>query len=405
MTLLAIEGFEQFDPDGYLASPVEAYAKIYERSISSIGSGRSTRVTGRLGGSALRILKTSVVYGHPLSGATNEIITGFAFKYTAASVEQPILVLRNGSASIGLLALGFNKTTGALAVYKDVSSLGSLTTIATGASGRLQASTWYYIEARLRVHAGGVEADIRVNSVPYISTTSSAAASSSFDHVRVGSFDPNFDASGNQILDFDDWYVLNTAGSANNTFLGDCTVEQITLGSVAAGNAFVGTGAGSVVEAVSEATIDFDTSYASSATDEDALLLAPAAQDESYVRRIHGLDTTMVLRKSTSDAVTAQIVAKIDGVEGLGTTTSITGSVDYGYTVYHALRHLVEVSPSTGARLDIQALAAGSYGVRIKSLAGSAELRVTKAHLAVLQASTRVGARPTISTTIIGNPA
>lgn len=400
MALIAFEGFEQFHPNGFHTPPSASHAATYGRTITASGATpeRAGLVAGRLNGQALHVKERSLVMGVPFSART-EIVTGIALKYTTASIGQPMLALKTGNTSAALLSVQYNKADGSISLFKDDTSSGVRTPFATGAAGRLQADQWFYIEVHVISNASLLYVDLRVNAQPYLEASTTPAFSGTFDQVQIGAFNAQFPANADDSVYFDDWYVLDTTGPDFNTFLGDCNVEQIVLANTAASNTFVGFNAGTVVEAVSDATIDFDTTYAYGDAAARALLLTPAPLDVSQERRVLAVEVNTVNRNSTADAVTSQPLITLGAAEVAATAASV------GDAAYRAQRLISTTDPVSGLAWNAQTINDAAFGVRVASLTSPGTLRTTKAHLALLQKSTPQGARPTIHTTIIGDPA
>lgn len=399
MALIAMEGFEQFNPNGFQPVTFRTDAVTYGRTVTAAGNANSSLVAGRLGGTAMRCLKTAAAVGVPLGGSKNEVFTGFAFRYTSTSADSDsILLVRQAGQVRGIVTVKLNKALGSLDVYRDQIDGASPPAFATGPSGRLQPDTWYYIEARITVDAGAVSAELRVNSLPYLSASTGPSTFTSFNLVEVGSYNPFFSATTPQRLDFDDWYVLDATGASLNTFLGDCQVEEVAITGTAVANTFTGVGAGTVHGAVSESGIDFDSSYATALTVGSSLLLTPDALSVKDYRRIYAVEVNAVSTRTNAAALTVRTVIGSGIAESLGPATSAQDGA------YLAVRGTALVDPLTGLPWSESALNSATFGVRIATRTAPSEYRVTRQHIAVLQAGSSRGARPTIHTTIIGTP-
>lgn len=124
-------------------------------------------------------------------------------------------------------------------------------------------SSWYYIEAKIKIHSSTGSVEVRVGgsteiNVSGINTQNSANATATYC---------NFFATSSQgaALIFDDVYVSDTTGSApHNDFLGQCIVDTMFPTS---NNAVTWTPLSSTnVSQIQETALDDDTTYNSTTT-------------------------------------------------------------------------------------------------------------------------------------------
>lgn len=150
--------------------------------------------------------------------AASTYIFGFAFRLASATAlwDQPWFQFREGST----IHIDFRL---------DSSRRPYLTrngTTLASSSSPLTVGVWYYLEVKVVVHDSAGSVELRVNGV-------NVASASSVDTRNGGTgvidtFGMVFGNSGAfQGMSFDDFYILNTAGSVNNDFLGDVRVEAL----------------------------------------------------------------------------------------------------------------------------------------------------------------------------------
>ena len=112
------------------------------------------------------------------------------------------------------------------------------TLLSTSESLSFFANVWFYAEFRVVINDASGICEVRINTIPVIELenvdTKNGAGGNFFDSVRHGSLG----GSGSTILPvniwFDDMYVNDTAGSKNNTYLGNSIARA--SGPAGAGN-------------------------------------------------------------------------------------------------------------------------------------------------------------------------
>lgn len=203
MTLLRFDGFDLGD-----------FATRYTgTSGGTTVSGSNTRFNAGL---AFQTAAWTVAYASITASAT--VITGCALH---AGTANMYLAFYGDGGTLAHVTVEFN-TSGTIVVYRGGSGGTVLTTLASA----FNSAAWYYVEVKAIVSDTVGVVEIRLNgaSTPIISITGADTRNggtlTDIDSVSI------MDNGGTGY--WDDWYILNTGGSApHNTFLGDCRVNTL----------------------------------------------------------------------------------------------------------------------------------------------------------------------------------
>lgn len=240
-----------------------------------------------------------------------------------------------------------------------VSSTGTLRltrdgTVLVDSTQALMASAWNYVELKVVVNGTTGIAEVRVNGTVWATYTGNtqATANAYANQVYLGC---RFYTGGWQLALYDDCYICDGAGTANNTYLGDVAVKTLLPNGVGGSAQFVATGAATNWQAVSEASFDADTSYVSSSTvgqtDTYALADLPA-----NVTTVVGLQVTAMARKTDAGPRQLGAVVRPAATDYAGANKDLAGS-------YLAVTTVFEQNPATAAAwtlADVNGLAAGA---------------------------------------------
>lgn len=206
MSLLFYEGFGHVD-DGYELLKWDAYASSFgvtyaagygalsdwgmrlEASISYyvekiIGSDISTSIVG-------------VRINPAILNDSNQIVTFM----DSGTVQGEVRALADGS----------------VGVYRGESTL-----IASSSGGKITASTWQYLQIKIKWHNSTGTVDVKVGSESIISDTGLDTSSTGNEYINKFRL-----CSNGGITYYDDFYLCDTAGSIRNDFLGD--IRIVTL--------------------------------------------------------------------------------------------------------------------------------------------------------------------------------
>ena len=248
---------------------------------------------------------------------TGHIYAGFAYRrdnWGSSITHQDVFnLIESGSLQCSLSHPAGSG--GQLAFYRRP---GAGTNILLGsASARvLRADVWYYIEVKMKVTSTLTTGDLelRVNGETWITVDSGSTSNTGNDWCEAFRFG-QANAWGTANVDFDDFYILDSAGPAPyNTFLGDIRVDTIRPNGNGTTSDFVGSDADSVDNylLVDEVTPDYDTSYLKSSTaneiDLHALTSLPVTPSV-----IFGVQPVAVCKKTDAGVRTARHVIRTGG--------------------------------------------------------------------------------------------
>jgi hypothetical protein len=228
MALLWVEGFEKYGETGNSPSTVGAY-NVLDTKYNADNVFNIDLVTGRHGGIAAQFDSSSTYLNTPALDTNNQtLICGIAFKVTTFVSGIRVMDFRsagNFGTSVSFRSLALTAlNTGEMNVTREGSSL------ATSSGANIQDDTWYYVEMKVFAADAGGNVTVHLDGVEIINVTGDTAITWDFYNsvlLRTATTDE---------AQFDDWYICDGSGAANNDFLGECRVETLTPNSDASGN-------------------------------------------------------------------------------------------------------------------------------------------------------------------------
>ena len=317
MSLLFIEGFDYYNDYADLGGS----GKWGGRK----GTGSITFVTGRDGvGKALRIASSTVNYvTHKLKTPGDVFYIGFGFKLNTLTSSSDFLVLSEGGTEH--FRLKYNAD-GTLTAKRSTVILGS-----TGAV--LGSESWGYIEVYAKIANTGGEITIKVDGNVELELTSQDTQNSGTGVCNTLKLTG---AGGN--CNYDDMYICDDAGSVNNGFLGDCTVQTL-VPSAAGSSTGLTASVGNNYAAVDEKPVnDSDYVYSSTVTDKDLYAVENLADNTVTV---HGVQVAIHAKKEDSGERGLKPLCKTGTTEGAGDEKML------GYSDYHSSAWVFETDPDT----------------------------------------------------------
>lgn len=218
MTLLLLEGFDSLTSDEWLSLRYTA------------GGADVSSSTGRFGGTAMASSANtgSTLLTTVASSVFSEIIVGFAVKLSAApsaSGKFGVTITRAGVAQLTLRLVESGTEEWVLELRRGGASG---TVIETQTASAQHVGRWYYVEIKAVIDTTTGEYAVNVDGTEVMSDTGLDTAGSGSDDADGVQW--RLSTSGLM----DDAYVCDTAGTANNDFLGSIACE--TLLPNAAGN-------------------------------------------------------------------------------------------------------------------------------------------------------------------------
>ena len=207
--------------------------------------------------------------------------------------------------------------------------------------------------AEVKCHVAGASGTIEVHLDGVVEIASTIGNFGSANIGAVGFW------GGTSPPQYCDIYVLDTGGTVNNDFLGDCRIETLLPTADGANTAWAPSAAGSHFSKVDEASgtyPDGDTTYVSDGTpgDRDTYVMADLSSTGGLV---FGVRTKIYARKD--DAPTRQVarVFRQSGTNYDGTTQTLT-------TSYAPYSQIDEQDPSTGAQWTVAGVNSVEVGVK-----------------------------------------
>ena len=344
MALLWIEGFEGVGAtDGAAPSPSLVLERKYPTSAYP-GSYAILR-PGRVAGHSLEFTAgwPDIRTGSLTTNAT--MIVGFGYYFTALQ-NGKIIGLYDGTQQ------GLNvrlTSAGELAVYRDTTSL------ATTSGLGLATGTWYYIEFKVVCNGTTGSYELRVDGVSKLSASGTNTKAGS--HNYHDRFQMVGQSSG--ACRFDDLYILDGSGSANNDFLGKRRVVGLFPTSDVGGYQDFACSSGSDHYAlVDENPVNDDTDYVQSSTTGHKDLWNHSALSGTGTS-IAGIQINTMAKESDATSLALSTLVKSGAAEDAGTGEVIASAT------YRCLRRISETDPATGVAWTVSGLNAAQFGVKV----------------------------------------
>lgn len=254
MALLWIEGFEGFgDSAGVAPQPTGIMARKYpviaREAFFDMETGRN--------GWCVEIFPSADYFQTPFITTNATLVCGIAYNLISGlpgTFSSNIIGFWEGANS------GVNirtNTSGTIAAYRGTTLLGTST-------NSLGSGQWYYIELKVFTNDSTGTVEVKVNGSTWLNLTSQDTQPGSnayHDAVRIG--------QTNATSRFDDMYVLDGSGSANNDFLGNRKVVALDPDGAGAATDWTPS-AGSNYQNVDDGDeVDEDTTYNETSSDAD----------------------------------------------------------------------------------------------------------------------------------------
>lgn len=337
MALRFADSFDHYATADFL----QKYSSMASSSNVTISSGNGRRSTN-----CLRFTNALAELYKTLDAQATWIV-GFSFRVsTLPGSDQDFLAFLDG---------GTLQTDIRLRADGTIRATRNGTTLATSTNA-LSAGTTYYIEVKVTISdaAGVVEVRVNGSSSGWINITSQDTKNTS-------------NASANSIMlacvvnstDFDDLYICDSTGSANNDFLGDVRVDCYLPSGNGNSSQLLGSDGNSTdnYALVDEAAQNGDTDYVQSATptQKDTYAFTDMTHTPSSIM---GVQINMVAKKDDSGNRSICAVTRSGGSDTDGATQALSTS----YVCYREIR---ETDPNTSAAWTRTNLNAAEFGVKV----------------------------------------
>jgi hypothetical protein len=341
MALLWIEGFEGFGSTAGL--PPQPSGIMGRKYPSIIGENNFDMEVGR-NGWCLENGDSIAYFQTPFFTTTDAtLVCGLAFWCSGLPGSFPSNIIAFYEGANNGINIRVN-TSGTLAAYRSTSLLGT-------SSLSIGAGQWYYIELKVLTNNSTGTVEIKVNGATWLNLTSQDTQQGSnawHDAVRIGTV--------NCVSRFDDMYVLDSSGSANNDFLGNRKV--VALDPDGAGDTTAWTpSAGSNYQNVDEGDLlDEDTTYNETSTDTDQDLYTY----ENLPANAASVDGIQI----TSEARVTSGQMDLSNVIKTGTTTDAGSADTITSTSYVTSTRIEEQDPDTAAPWTPSGVDGAQFGIR-----------------------------------------
>lgn len=212
MALLFMDGFDLYSVSS---------DTVLGRWTTLSNTGSSNILTGRYSGSCLQFTSVSNLnIAKALPTTYSTLVLGVAIKTNLAASSFTCFSFYDtvgGTAQTSVCI----QSDGSIVVKRGTSAG---TTLGTSAAGVIASNTWAYVEAKILFTTGATGTyEVRVNGTNVVSGTSATTAAST---TAIGAFDLRVTNSSLTAY-WDDLYLCDTSGAANNNFLGDSRIETV----------------------------------------------------------------------------------------------------------------------------------------------------------------------------------
>jgi len=342
MAMLWIEGFEGFGttvggvpaPSGIVA---RKYATVDTESFLDVEAGRFAGYGLQLTSNGQRIRSVNLT-----TNAT--VVLGAAVQFTTIPTAADFIMLFDDATQGMTVRI---TTGGELEVRRGVTQLA----ITSGLG--LVAATWYYVEFKVTCNATTGSYELRVDG--------SAVLSGSGVNTKAGSHDYHncfqlYCATGS-IPTFDDLYFLDSTGSQNNDFLGNCRVEAIFPDADGGTTQWTPSSGTDHYALVDEAECNDDAEYV-----EDDISDHKDLYDYASLQYVTG--GIKGLQVNTQARITDATSFDLKTTCHSGTTDSDDAGQALAAS-YADYRRIVELDPDTAAAWTVSGVNAAQFGVKV----------------------------------------
>jgi hypothetical protein len=231
------------------------------------------------------------------------------------------------------------------------------TTVLGTAVGALSLDRWYLIEIHVIVSDTVGVFDVKVDGTTILSLGSSLDTKTQTDNAQINTI-TFFGAAGgisNFLSYIDDIAVNDTAGSVNNSWVGDGRISALIPNGAGDTQQFTKNTGASNQEAVDEIPPDDDTTYVADSVSGHKELETLSASD-SNTGVVNGVGVWIRAKKTDAGAQSIETLIKNGTTEDAGTSTALTTA----YVYYRKIYDLDPDSVAAWTKADLDALQAGA---------------------------------------------
>lgn len=334
MALLWCDGFDHYGTIGKLTDG--AWAEIGSQITLSSANPR----TGTYHLRSAANFSSATTARRVLGGAKTSVGLATVFYTTSLPTiaQRDILFAFMDAANVAQVTIGLD-TTGTITAWRGTVAG---TALGTTASPVFVANAYQHVEAFVLFSNTVGTVEVRVNGVTVLTLTSQdtvATANVECSQVRVAG--TNSAGTATTIMDFDDVFCYDNAGTYNNAFIGDRRVLTLFPNANTATADWTAVGAATGYECIDEANPDEDTTYITA--DTTGLISEFGLQNlPGGISAISAV--VMVERARKTDAGTANTQISIHS--GASTTTGANKALTEVYTFR---QDVFEIDPASAA--------------------------------------------------------
>jgi len=344
MALLWLEGFDSIGTSlGSNPAPTGILSRRYP---TVIYPDYSVLRAGRISGYSLECTAGWPDFRTPHLTTNVTLIVGFAYQCNGDH-NGVIFGLYDGA------TLGVNlhrEYGGDLGIYR-----GSTLLAATSGLGLLT-STWYWIEMKVLCNGTTGTYEVRVGGVTKLSGTGANTKAGSNNYHNVVQV---VKGPGAGMCRFDDIYILDGSGAANNDFLGNRKVVALyPNGDIGGYTDFTCSSGSTHYALVDENPINDDTDYVESGTSgHKDLWDYPSLSGTGST--VNGVEVNTMVKETDAQNMTLNTLIKSGATEDAGAGEVI------GAANYKAMRRIAEVDPDTGVAWTTSGVNAAQFGIKV----------------------------------------
>jgi hypothetical protein len=216
-------------------------------------------------------------------------------------------------------------------------------------------NVWYYFEFQATIHASAGAVTLKVSDAGVTTTWASASGVNTQTTANATTNGVRFANAGYPVT-IDDFYCLNSSGSVNNTFLGECRILTGLPNVDGSSLQWTPSAGTSHFAMVDETNPNDDTDYVSSATVGQIDLLG--IPDIAPSGPILGVQSVLCARKD--DVGLRQIADQCKSGATTATGATVTLNTTYGMS-----RQIRETDPATGAAWTAAGVNAAEFGIKV----------------------------------------
>jgi hypothetical protein len=332
MALLFIDGFDHYGTNDF-------FRKWSNGQILSVSS-----TLGRRGGGG--VIRPECYKN--LSTNYSTLIAGLAVYLSEFLVGLPHVIVTFSQGSTRLVTLAATSA-GEIAVWNSSGNI-----IGRTKPGLISLATWAYVEVKAVTGTTTGAIEVRVNGVSELVLTNVNTSSSTFTSVGFSGISNTAVMGGNSRVD--DLYVIDTSGTSNNDFLGDCRVDAYMPTSEGPTQSWTPTPAGVHYTTVDEIPIN-SADYVESAT-AGAVELFGYTDLVNIPLNIFGVQVNSAARKTDAGSRYINSAARIGGTDYVSANLAVSDTTTYLHSIW-------DKSPATSAAWTRAEINGTDFGVKL----------------------------------------